>query len=218
MSRQLRICLPCRFRSVSLLALVCVTFLCAAPSTAAASDSNVVRAAAGNWGMFFRAEGLATLGTESERLEVGGAGVIPRETALFVTQVGMRAVLSERWIIPFYLGFGVRVLDPDGNIDSRTDYGLDVGGGFEYHFRVWRRISPFVGATIGLQSFDPAGNDNGIIVLGLGPTLGVEYYLGDRVSILLQYLVRFGFGFSEPAFEFSFNTRAGGALSLSFYF
>jgi len=193
-----------------------VTLLLLSPSASGetgASSDPVVRAAAGDWGMFFRAGGLANLTLEQDAMNVSGGS-----DGLLVTQVGLRPVITEHWIIPFHVGMGVRFLSPDVG-DTRTDFGLLAGVGVEYHFRIWRRISPFVGGGFNIGMDDPSGGGNWAFMIGLAPTLGIEYYIGDRVSLLLQYLMSFDFTFQDGGTSMRvFNTRAGGALSIAFYF
>ena len=196
-------------------------------AAATSPDSPVVRAVDGNWGLFFLFGGLATLSSDNVSRNVAG---------LILTRVGMRYVLKENFIIPMYLGFGSNVAthdDDDNNTDdSRTNVGFELGGGIEYHFRIWRRISPFVGAGLGFRMEEPTGDENWLFGLGLGPNLGVEYYIADRVSLIAQYYFTFQFLFQRAYqgidsqgnttyttdFAFQLNTLAGGSLSLVFYF
>jgi hypothetical protein len=172
-------------------------------------ENPVVRAVEGNWGMFFRFGGLSTMAAIGESRDING---------LLVTQVGMRRVFADGWIVPFYAGTGVRLLAPDGGGDPVVDGGLDAGVGFEYHFREWRRISPFVGLSGGLGF--SAGDDEDVVVgLGVGPTLGVEYYVADRVSLIAQYMLTLQLEIVPDEYTgVSFNTLSGGALTLVFYF
>ena len=187
--------------------------LMALTSTAPAEnpDLPVVRAVKDDWGMFFRFGGLASMTAGNNTRDVNN---------LLVTQVGMRAVVSDTVIVPFYFGTGLRVLTAaNGSDQSATDVGMDAGVGFEYHFRVWRRISPFVGASIGVGFAEPTGDDNTVVGIGLGPSLGVEYYIADRVSLIAQYLLTFQLEIQPDRFTgVSLNTLSGGALNLVFYF
>jgi hypothetical protein len=68
--------------------------------------------------------------------------------------------------------------------------------------------------------------------VGLGPILGVEYYIADRVSLTAMYMLviqiahqeqpgaagPFGPTDSNNLTTFSFSTMAGGALNLTYYF
>lgn len=202
-----------------------------APAAPAADpDAPVVRAAAGNMGMYFRFGGLATLLADGNTRNVGPVAF---------TQVGLKFVLSESWMVPLYFSTGIRLdsvenaPDPnDADSGEETNWGLEVGSGFEYHFRVWRRISPFFGLNVGVGFEDPTGEDNLKFGVGLGPILGVEYYIGDRVSLTAMYMVVIQIGYQEqPGAQgpfgptdsndlttFSFTTMAGGALNLTYYF
>jgi len=187
--------------------------------------SPVVRAAAGNMGLFFRFGGLANLFATGNSRTVA-AGTSGTE-AVILTQVGMKFVLSERWLFPVYLGASIRALNPDQGTD-RTDVGIDFGGGFEHHFRIWRRISPFVGFNLGVGITEPNGEHNNTYGVLFGPSLGVEYYIGDRVSLAALYQLVFnvayqeiqtsGSGPSTSVTGFLFQTLAGGSLYLTYYF
>jgi hypothetical protein len=196
-----------------------------APVPASADVSPVVRAMSGNLGLFFRFGGLANLFATGNSRTVA-AGTTGTE-AVILTQVGMKFVLSERWMFPVYIGAAIRALDPDQG-SGRTDVGLDFGGGFEHHFRVWRRISPFVGFNLGVGITEPNGEHNNTYGAVFGPSLGVEYYIGDRVSLAALYQLVFnvayqeiqtsGSGPSTSVTGFLFQTLAGGSLYLTYYF
>jgi hypothetical protein len=180
----------------------------------------VVRAQAGNWGMFFRFGGLASLDHGNNTRTVNG---------VLLTQVGFRYVVSETLIIPFYFGTGVRLIEPPDPDDKDTkDWAIELGVGIEYHFRIWRRISPFVGFSFGLGAVEPNGAHNTVFGVGLGPSLGVEYYIGDRVSITVMYMMTLQIEI-EQQYDWSndetvkqrstlFNTAAGGAINIAYYF
>ncbi|MCB9647095.1 MAG: outer membrane beta-barrel protein [Deltaproteobacteria bacterium] len=194
----------------------------AAPSHAPATnrDEPVVRAHEGDWGMTFRFGGLGTLfATGNTRATDTQGG----STNVLLTQVGLKKVIDETWMVPIYFGAGMRrrAVDSVGgvNIDSATDWGFDVGAAIEYHFRIWRRISPYVGFGFGLGYSNPAGDDNGRFGVGMGPILGVEYYVFDHVSLQASYMMNLQI---ERSFGDETNTllatQAGGALNLTFYF
>jgi hypothetical protein len=171
----------------------------------------VIRAVEGDWGLFFRFGGLATL------LATNNTRTIPGRT-LAITQIGVYKVLPDEWQIPFFVGVGFRNNSPEVG-DAQTDWGLDIGVGIEKHFRVWRRISPFIGAAVGVGLQDPTGPSNLRAGFGIGPVVGVEYYVADKVSLTAQYLLTFQFESqttNHKAIELS--TAAGGALNLTFYF
>ncbi len=188
----------------------------AAPAAEGAEqDHPIVRAKEDDWGMFFRFGGLATLLASNNTRNVN---------SLLVTQVGIKAVLSEKLMIPFFFGTGVRHISEDDGNDSQTDFGLDIGVGVEYHFRIWHRISPFIGGSLGFGISDPTGDSNMVIGIGIGPNLGVEYYVADRVSLAAQYLLVFQFENGQPPGStgklttVQLSTLSGGAMNLNFYF
>ena len=164
--------------------------------------------------MQFTFGGLATLTTTNLN--------VPNTGTLLVTQVGLRMVRSESIIIPLFFGFGTNVVDPPGDDNSAANLGLRIGGGLEYHFRIWRRISPFLGGYGAFDYGNPTGSDNWSLGLTLLPTLGVEYYWGDRVSFIAQYF--FGVAFQYQAtpgdgqIAFGISTSSGGSASICFYF
>ena len=193
--------------------------LCATPALAQeparAPDAPVVRAEGGNLGLFFRFGGLASLEATNNSRSVNG---------LILTQVGLKFVLSERLMIPVTFGTSLRN-QSTGPADA-TDAGLDVGGGIEYHFRIWRRISPFIGGNLGVGFVNPTGDGNNIFGFGIGPVLGVEYYVADRVSLTAMYMFVIQIEnqdngplpVNESTTELTLQTLAGGALNLTIYF
>ncbi|MBW2734744.1 MAG: hypothetical protein JRH20_20345 [Deltaproteobacteria bacterium] len=175
-----------------------------------------VRAEAGQWGMLFRFGGLAALTHAGNTRPVGST---------VMTHVGLKKVLSENWMVPFYFGMSLGMRSPE-NLPSSTDFGFEGGGGIEYHFRIWRRISPFIGATAGLFYVNPAGDDNWTLGFGVGPQVGVEYYIADRLSLTAMYMFSInlavqkspGFPDSTTTTGFGMETLAGGALTMTYYF
>jgi hypothetical protein len=189
---------------------------------AGSKGSPVVRAAAGNWGMFFRFGGLASLDHGSNTRSVDG---------LLLTQVGFRYVVSEKLIVPVYFSLGIRVINPpdDPFMPENDDksWGMEIGSGIEYHFRIWRRISPFIAFNLGLGVSEPNGDSNTAFGIGFGPAMGVEYYIADRVSITVQYMmalqieiqqVPVGMDETDNWRTVQFNTMAGGAINIAYYF
>lgn len=178
------------------------------------ADNPVVRAVGGLWGMQFSFGGLATMSHTNS--------AVPNTGTLVVTQIGMRMVRSENVIIPLFFGFGTNLIDPPGDDNSAANIGLRLGGGLEYHFRIWRRISPFIGGYGVFDYGNPTGGDNWSMGITLLPTAGVEYYWGDRVSFIAQYYFGIGFNYQkvgdEGAIGFGVSTSAGGQLSVNFYF
>jgi opacity protein-like surface antigen len=198
----------------------------AAPA-AAPDGSPVVRAQAGNLGFFFKLGGLATLDHSNTSRTVDG---------LAFTQIGMKFVSSERLMLRAYFGTGLQhskaeACPATGTCSSSksTDMGIEAGVTLEYHFRVWRRISPFVGAGLGLGYINPSGAENWNVGVGFGPLVGVEYYLGDRLSVTAEYMLTFevgyqkvptgsGAGATASVTTFAYRTLAGGALVITYYF
>jgi hypothetical protein len=182
------------------------------PGPHGGEEMPAVRAEAGNIGMYFRFGGLASLAHSNNTRTIG---------PLVFTQVGMKFVFSETWMLPVYFGTGLRVDSPDEG-DSATNWGIDLGAGFEYHFRIWRRISPFLGVSLGINMEDPTMEDNLRFGFGVGPSLGVEYYIADRLSVTAMYMFVIQLNYQDdPANSvttFSMQTLAGGALNITYYF
>ncbi|HPH27189.1 MAG TPA: hypothetical protein PLA87_10105 [Pseudomonadota bacterium] len=175
-------------------------------------DSPVVRAVPGNLAMTFAFGGLGSL-------RYGGA-LDQKAGDLLFTEFGMRAVLSSV-IIPFSVGLGI------GNSTTRTDpavsttdFGLSFSGGILKPFRAWRRIVPYAGGQMHFHYLDPSGDKNWQVQLSLGPVLGVEYYIADRVSLLLQGTFQFGVTMTDPVamVGLASSISGGGQMGLSFYF
>ena len=173
----------------------------------------VVRAEGGNIGMYFLFGGLAGLTHSNVERNIG---------ALLFNRVGVKFAFSEKWMLPIWFGTGLRVDSVDApGVDATTDWGIDLGVGFEYHFRIWRRISPFFGAGLGFDIQDQTGSDNIRFGMGLGPTLGVEYYIGDRLSLSALYMFVIQLVYQDSAAAtttFGFSTLAGGAVTITYYF
>jgi hypothetical protein len=175
-------------------------------------DSPVVRAAKGDIGMFFRFGGLASM-------LAGGAATTQLTQAFLFSEAGVKFALTDRWMLPIFFGLGLNVDSVDGGGQSATDFGLVVGGGFEYHFRMWRRISPFFGATMALSFTNPRSPDRFRFATSLGPELGIEFYWADRASLAAYYEVVISIArVQDTATQFAFQTAAGGGLMLTFYF
>ena len=173
--------------------------------------SPVVRAEPGLWGMSFVFGGLAPL-------SIAGTSDFNVNRLVF-TEIGMRRVLDNGWAIPFSVGAGVFHHNPDEG-GNQNDVGLSAAVGVRKAFRVWRRIAPYVGGDFRLSYLDPTGDNNWLVGIGLGPNLGIEYYVGDRVSLLLQADATLGFGVFDGLVQVSVATQisAGGQTSLVFYF
>ena len=197
--------------------------LAAAPALAP-DGSPVVRAVAGNLGFFFKLGGLATLDHSNTTRNVNALGF---------TQVGLKFVVSEKLMVPVYFGTGLQHSSAETcsgvgpcNTATSTDMGIEAGAGLEYHFRIWRRISPFVGAGLGIGYVNPSGAANWNLGVGIAPYLGVEYYLGDRLSLTAEYMLTFEIGYQKSGVvgaetsttTFAYRTLAGGALVVTYYF
>ncbi len=187
----------------------------AATPSASAAPSNpekpVERVESGLWGFAWRFGGLATMAATGNAQTAG---------QVTISQIAVKYVPSESLRVYFAVGTGIQVRAPDGG-DANADWGMNLGGGFEYHFRIWRRISPFLGAGLFIGMNDPAGGDNWNFGLQLGPQIGVEYFIGDRVSVQALYNLALMFNFAgNPAqqFAFTFATGSGGLLGLTTYF
>lgn len=164
-----------------------------APSESSASAGGgaaaapVVTAQEGQWAFLFRFGGLAPFsfrGVNDFTVEPAVAAAGP--TGQLFTEFGMRKVLK-RFSIPFWVGLAmVNDSTRTGVSTSNTSFGLSGGVGLQYTFRAWRRIAPYVGGFGQLQFIDPTGDANWLLGFALGPVLGVEYYIADRVSLFAQ--------------------------------
>jgi len=172
---------------------------------------NVARFEPGLWGMQFTFGGLAPMSIAGLRdLDVN---------RLVFTELGFRRVLNNDWALLFGLGAGVFRHNPEEG-DTQHDVGLSASYGFLHWFRVWRRIAPYVGGRFRVSYAEPEGRSNWNVGVGLGPMLGVEYFVGDRVSLSLQGDAQLGFGIFQGLVQTELATRidAGGQMGLTFYF
>ncbi len=187
------------------------------------TDAPVVRAN-NNWGFIWRLGGLARL------THIGNARAIGNGTAM--THIGIKYAPSETWMFPIYAGVAMTMTNPPGTDNSVTNFGIEFGGGVEYHFRIWRRISPFVGASAGFFYTNPTGDDTYDVGFGLGPVMGIEYYIADRLSLqaLSTFVIAMA-GETRPGrvpggpgtdastrTSFGGYTSVGGALNVTYYF
>lgn len=172
--------------------------------------SPVVRAQPGDYGLIFRFGGLGTLTANGARLFAGD----DYNDGLVVHQVGIKKVFTENLMVPFHFGVGFR----DDDLDQPKEHiaVIVANVGLEYHFRNWRRISPYFGAALGL-SLDASGESDVQPSLSLGPILGIEYYVFDRVSLQAQFSAVVAIGLGEEI-QLLVSTQAGGSLNLTFYF
>ena len=182
------------------------------PGAPAPDGSPVVRAVPNNYGMTFSFGGLGNLSAN---------GLLDQKAGnLLFTELGFRAVLSSV-TIPFSVGLGISntTTRTDPSV-SATDFGLSVTGGVLKSFRVWRRIAPYFGGLFHFHYLDPSGDKNWIIGLSLGPVLGVEYYIADRVSLYAQGTFQFGVTITDPLAAVGLGTAisGGGQMGLVFYF
>jgi hypothetical protein len=179
-------------------------------------DSPVVRATEGNWAFAFLFGGLGTMKT-------GGQADLTVGMNTMFTEFGVRAVLGSV-IIPFSAGLAIGANVPKMG-DTTTDFGLSATVGVVKTFRVWRRIVPQFGGSFHFHYLDPSTpamtpNNNWVVGLSLGPVIGVEYYIADRVSILTQGTFQFGINITDPVAQIGLGTSisGGGQLGLNFYF
>jgi hypothetical protein len=170
----------------------------------------VRRAESGDWAMQFTFGGLAPL-------SIGGIGDFG-VNRLLVTELGFRRVL-DKVIIPFSIGAGVFHHNPDGGA-KQNDAGLAATVGVLVPFRVWRRISPYAGGQFHLHYLDPTGDNNWLVNVSLGPVLGIEVYVHDRISLLFQGMATLGINVFDGLTQVSAATAlmAGGNTGLVFYF
>lgn len=159
----------------------------AASTAAGSAAAPVVTAQEGNWAFLFRFGGLAPLSFRGVNdFAVEPVGAVGAGTSQLFTEFGMRKVLK-RFSIPFWVGLAmVNDSTRNGVSTSNTSFGLSGGAGLQYTFRAWRRIAPYVGGFGQLQFIDPTGDANWLLGFALGPVLGVEYYIADRVSLFAQ--------------------------------
>ena len=185
----------------------------APPSYVAPLDTQpAVRAVANNYGMTFSFGGLGNL---------SAGGIVDQKAGnLLFTEVGFRAVLSSV-TIPFSVGLGIanNTTRTEPSI-STTDFGISATAGVIKYFRVWRRIAPYYGGLFHFHYLDPSGDKNWIINMSLGPVLGIEYYIADRVSLYGQGTFQFGVTITDPVAAIGLGTAisGGGQLGIAFYF
>ncbi len=194
--------------------------------TAKAANPNapVVRATGKNMGMFFKFGGFATMTATGDLIKTGNA--------VLTNEVGIKFVFSEKFMLPIFFGMGVGVTKKEGADESDTDWNMSLGAGVEYHFKIWRRISPFIGGVFKFGFSDPAGESNLIFNVNLGPALGIEYYIADRISLTASYMFLIGIAWADsqythfglgtknsvPAVGTSVDLSSGGKLTITAYF
>ena len=138
---------------------------------------------------------------------------------LLFSELGVRRALPRGWAIPFSVGIGVFHQDPAQGEDE-TDVGLSASVGFRRSFRVWRRIAPYFGADLRVTYLDPAGTNDWLVGLSLGPNLGIEYFFADRASLLLQGDISVNLNIYDGLVQVRTATQVsgGGQMGLVFYF
>lgn len=173
--------------------------------------SAVIRPHAGHWGMHFSFGGLAPM-------SIGGLNDV-RAGRLMFTELGVRRAFDNGWALPFSAGVGWVGHNPDED-EAQNDAGLSISIGVRKSFRVWRRIAPYTGGDVRVMYADPEGDDNRRVGLAFGPNLGIEYFVADRVSLLLQGDLTLALTFAEQAVTTDLATRVsgGGQMGLVFYF
>ena len=186
-------------------------------------SDEVVRAEAGNMGLYFSFMGLASLGFNAVDVTRDQNGIMKG-----IVVAGMKLVPNDNIIIPVGVGFRFFHQDVDSDFDTDTNsFGVAISAAVEYHFKVWKRISPYFGARVQLDYLEPAGDDNWEFGLALGPAIGVEYYIADRVSLSAEYNLMIDNRFSDGAakggdvntdFNFATGVTNAGGVYLTFYF
>lgn len=181
------------------------------PAATGGKTSPVERPIAGDLGMSFQFGGLAGL-------NVGGL-VSHTANKLFLTEIGMKYMLADKWALPFSIGVGMLNFSQEGQ-DAQFDTGLSFSVGFQRYFRTWRRIAPYFGVKMHFHYVDPTGASNYLVQLAFGPTLGVEYFIADRVSLGLEYALLIGMNFEDRKTTVGLQTvmSMGGQMALTFYF
>jgi hypothetical protein len=174
-------------------------------------ESPVETAKDGMWAMEFVFGGLGPLSVAG----ISDHGV----NRLLFSQIGFRRQFK-RVAIPFGIGAGVFNHNPDGSAGTQNDAGLSASVGVRVGFRPWRRIAPYWGGSLVFAYLDPTGDNNWLVQLGLGPVIGIEYYIAHRVSLLLQAQATVGVNIFDGLTQVSAATAisAGGQLGLLFYF
>lgn len=182
-----------------------------APSSDDDDASVVIRPHDGHWGMHFAFGGLAPM-------SIGGLNDVNAGRLMF-TELGVRRAFRNGWALPFSAGVGWFHGNPDDG-ESENAAGVSASIGVRKSFRVWRRIAPYTGGDVRVTYADPEGEDNRLVELAFGPNLGIEYFIADRVSLLLQGDLTLALGFSEVGFETDLGTHVsgGGQMGLVFYF
>jgi hypothetical protein len=189
-----------------------------AAEPAATADVNkpgtrtVMRAVPGNWGMTFIFGGLGPL-------SVAGHGDQPLADGLIFTEIGVRRVFK-KIVLPFSFGAGITHRTREGTTRPEVSAGVSGSIAVLRGFRVWRRIAPYFGGFLHAHYIDAPGPNNWLVNIGVGPILGIEYYLADRVSLYGQGEFAIGPDISKQSVQLVARAMmaAGGQLGLTFYF
>jgi hypothetical protein len=182
------------------------------PGSSPPDTQPVIRAAPGNWGMTFIFGGLGPL-------SVAGLGDQPLADGLIFTEIGVRRVFK-RVVLPFSFGAGIAHRTRPGTSQPETAAGISASIAVLKGFRVWRRIAPYTGAFLHTHYVDAPGPDNWLVNVSVGPILGIEYFLADRVSLYGQGVFAIGPNLTKTSIQFVAQAvmAAGGQLGLTFYF
>lgn len=177
--------------------------------------SPVVTPVPGDFGLTFTFGGFGSFNLHGVNDVVLNSGTVanPVQSNL-LTSIGARAVLQPV-VLTFSLGLGVRH-EPD-----RNDFGVDASFGVLRGFRAWRRIAPYVGGQAQFTYIDLSGTGNYIFTAAIGPVLGLEYFIADRVSLFAQGVLLLGLSVnddSDVALVLQTVLRPGGQVGLNFYF
>lgn len=172
----------------------------------------VVRPAPGNWGLVFIFGGLAPL-------SIAGLNDVPLTSNLIFTEIGIRRVFR-KVTMTFSFGAGVASTPRSGVTPVRTSAGVSGSIAVVRGFRVWRRIAPYAGGFVHSHYIDAAGPGNWIVNVNVGPILGVEYFIADRVGLWGQGIIGVGPSFGKTTIQWVARTAvdAGGHFGLTFYF
>lgn len=172
----------------------------------------VIRAAPGNWGMTFIFGGLGPL-------SLGGLGDQSLSDGLLFTEIGVRRVFK-KIVLPFSFGAGLTHRSRTATSRPEIAAGVSASIAVLRGFRVWRRIAPYYGGFLHMHYLDAPGPDNWLFNITIGPILGIEYFIADRVSLYGQGILGIGPDIQKNTIRLAAQAvmAAGGQLGLTFYF